>query len=101
MPIQTDNKLWSEVLLKLFGNARPEPYRQTSPAHRIGLPNAQPEPYHQTSAAHRIGLPNAWPEPYRQTSGAHSIGLPNLGVRFTSKGEEEGLCEISEIIQHA
>ena len=63
MPIQTDNKLWSEVLLKLFGNARPEPYRQTSTAHRIGL--------------------------------------SNLGVRFTSKGDEEGLCEISETIQHA
>ena len=63
MPIQTDNKLWSEILLKLFGNARPEPYRQTSAAHRIGL--------------------------------------PNIGVRFPSKADEEGLCEISEPIQHA
>ena len=37
MPVPTDNKLRADVLLELLGDTRPEPYRQTSAAHRRGL----------------------------------------------------------------
>jgi len=39
MPMQTNNKLRSEVLLELLGNPRPDPHRQTSATHRGALPN--------------------------------------------------------------
>ena len=66
MPIQTDNKLRLEVLLELMADFK---------ADRC--------------------------EPYRQTSAAHRDGLPNVGVPFMSKADREGLCKISEPIQHA
>jgi hypothetical protein len=63
MPVPTDNKLRADVLLELLGDTRPEPYRQTSAAHRRGL--------------------------------------PNVGVRFTSKEDGDGSCEIVEPMQRA
>ena len=41
MPVQMDNKARADVLLKLYGDVRSEPYCQSSAAHRRGLPNVR------------------------------------------------------------